>query len=192
MKSFLLSFGFLLLSVAIFATSVEPTPKKINTTTSNITWKGYKMIKSHEGTLKLQSGTLQFTDNKLTGGEMVVDMNTLTCTDLEAGKGKERLEGHLKADDFFGVDNHPTAAIKFLKVTPKGNGGEYEIAANVTIKNITKEIKFNATAKNGTATADLKLDRSEFDVKFGSGKFFDNLGDKAINDEFELSVALQF
>jgi polyisoprenoid-binding protein YceI len=106
------------------------------------------------------------------------------------GGGKGKLEGHLKSDDFFGVAAHPTATIKFTKVVSRGVAGEYKITANITIKNITKEIKFNATAKDGTANATIKLDRSDFDIKYGSGSFFDNLGDKTIYDEFDLAITL--
>lgn len=192
MKSLLLSFGILFMSLAVFATGVEPISKNIKLSNSNVGWKGYKFVKSHEGTLKFKSGNLVFSGDQLTGGELTVDMTTLTCTDLAAGSGKEKLEGHLKSEDFFGVEKFPSATIKFTNVAAKNNAGDYDITANVTIKDKTKEIKFKANAKNGVATADLKLDRSDFDVRFGSGKFFDNLGDKAINDEFELSVSLKY
>ncbi len=192
MKSLLLSFSLLFLSVFVYATNVEPGNKKINVTQSNIGWKGYKFTKSHEGTLKFKSGNLEFKGNQLVGGEMVVDMTTLTNTDMAAGSGKEKLEGHLKSEDFFGVEKYPTASIKFTKVTANGIAGEYQITANVTIKNKTKEIKFTANVKDGNANAVLKLDRSDFDVRFGSGKFFDNLGDKAISDEFDLNVSMKY
>ncbi len=192
MKSLLLSFSFLLLSVVMFAADVKPSPKKVDLSNSVVTWKGYKIMSSHEGTLKFKSGSLEFDGKALKGGELVVDMTTITCTDLAAGSGKEKLEGHLKSDDFFGVEKFPTATIKFTKVSPKGKTGEYEITANVTIKETTKEIVFIATAKDGMANATLKLDRADFNVKYGSGKFFDNLGDKAIYDEFDLNVSLKY
>lgn len=191
MKFLVLSFSFLLSSAFAFANGVLPAAKPINTTTSNINWKGYKVTGSHEGNIKFKSGSLSFNEMTLTGGELTVDMNSLDCTDLQGG-GKGKLEGHLKSDDFFGVAAHPTAAIKFTKVSSRGVAGEYKITANITIKNITKEIKFNATVKDGKGNASIKLDRSEFDIKYGSGSFFDNLGDKTIYDEFELNISLNY
>lgn len=189
---YVLSFSFLLLSVVMFATGVEPSIKKIDVTQSNIIWKGYKMLKSHEGTLSFQSGHLKFNGNQLIGGEMIVDMTTLVNTDMSAGSGKERLEGHLKSDDFFGVEKYPTASIQFIKVKNINDNKNYEITSKITIKNITKEVKFNVILDGPTATAVLKLDRSDFDVRFGSGKFFDNLGDKTIKDEFDLNVSVKY
>lgn len=186
------SLSFLLLSVVMFATGVEPTIKKIDVANSNIIWKGYKILKSHEGTLSFESGSLKFNGNQLIGGEMVVDMTTLNNTDMAEGSGKEKLEGHLRSDDFFGVEKYPTASIQFTKVKSLVDKKTYEITSKITIKNITKEIKFNVIVDAGIATAVLKLDRSDFDVKFGSGKFFDNLGDKTIKDEFDLNVSVKF
>lgn len=191
MKSLIFSIPFLLLTLIVNAKGGDPTTKAINTGTSNIVWKGYKVTGAHEGNIKFKAGNLKFEGTNLTGGELTVDMNSIDCTDLDGG-GKGKLEGHLKSDDFFGVANHPTANIKFTKVTSRGLMGEYKVTANITIKNKTKEIKFNATIKDGVANAMIKLDRSEFDIKYGSGSFFDNLGDKTIYDEFDLAVSLKY
>ena len=147
MKSFLFSLSILLFSVASFATGVEPSKKSINVATSKIMWKGYKVTGSHDGTVSFKSGSLTFDNNKLTGGELVVDVKSLAVTDLSGG-GKDKLEGHLKSPDFFGVDTHPTAAIKFVKVASRGKEGEYRVTANITIKNITKEIKLFTARTN--------------------------------------------
>lgn len=191
MKSLFFSFSFLFLSLLVSANGVAPITKNINAGTSNIMWKGYKVTGSHEGNIKFKSGNFKFEGDVLTSGDLTVDMNSIDCTDLSGG-GKGKLEGHLKSDDFFGVEKNPTAAIKFTKVTSRGVAGEYKVTANITIKNITKEIKFNATVKDGTATAAIKLDRSDFDIKYGSGSFFDNLGDKTIYDEFDLAINIKY
>ena len=142
---------------------------------------------------KIKNGNLDFTDGKLTGGNFDIDMASITVTDLEGGM-KGKLEGHLKSADFFGTEKYPTAKFVITKVVSRGKAGEYKIVGNITIKETTKEIKFNAnvTEENGvkTATADITLDRSEFNVRYGSGSFFDGLGDKTIYDEFDLSVNL--
>jgi len=191
MKSVLFSFGLLLLSVAVFANGVEPSKKNINTTTSKIIWKGYKVLGSHDGTANFKSGNLLFENSILIGGELEVDVTSIKVTDLSGG-AKDKLEGHLKSPDFFGVESHPTASIKFVKVASRGKEGEYRVTANITIKNITKEIKFDANVANGSGTAAIKIDRSEFDIRYGSGSFFDSLGDKTIYDEFDLNVAINF
>ncbi|MCB0707155.1 MAG: YceI family protein [Saprospiraceae bacterium] len=165
----------------------------VNTTQSTISWKAYKVTGSHEGILKLKEGALNVQDGQLIGGNFIMDMTSISVTDLE-GDMKGKLEGHLKSDDFFGVTTYPTAKLEVTNVTSRGTEGAYKVTANLTIKNITKEIKFNADIlqENGQTigTADIVVDRSDFNVRYGSGSFFENLGDKTIYDEFELSVRL--
>lgn len=181
----------LTLVVALATTIATAQNKKINTEKSIINWVGKKVTGQHSGTISFQSGTLVFEKNALKGGSFTVDMTSINVTDLEAGKGKEKLEGHLKADDFFGTDKFATSTLDFKKIGSKGNG-VYTVTADLTIKGITNSVSFDITVKGNTATAKLMVDRTKFDIKYGSGSFFDNLGDKAINDEFELNVNLQF
>lgn len=165
----------------------------VDVTSSNIIWNGYKVTGQHSGTVKVKNGNLLFNNNQLSGGSFEVDMNSITCTDLDseyAGK----LVGHLKSDDFFGVAKYPAAKFVIARAIPQDTKGNYKIIGNLTIKQTTKEVKFlaNLTENNGkvTATGKITLDRSEYDVRFGSGSFFDNLGDKTIYDEFDLNVTL--
>jgi len=164
--------------------------KVINTEASTITWKAYKVTGSHEGTIDLASGNLDFNGTILTGGAFVVDMTTINTTDLE-GEYKQKLDGHLHSDDFFGTATHKTASLEITSVKASGKNA-YNATANLTIKNITKEVNFTISVYGSKATANLKVDRSQFDVRYGSGSFFDNLGDKTIYDEFDLVVDLQF
>ncbi len=163
-------------------------------TTSEIVWKAYKVTGQHDGTVDLKNGTLIFQDNLLVGGDFSMDMTTIKNTDMAGGGGAAKLEGHLRSDDFFSVDNHPTADFKITNVIPYGTTGNYKIKGDLTIKGITKEIKFMANVANIdgvlTATADITIDRSEFDVRYGSGTFFDGLGDKALHDNFDLFIKL--
>lgn len=165
----------------------------VDITSSNIVWKGYKVTGEHTGTVKLKNGNLQFADNQLTGGSFEVDMNTINCTDLE-GEYAGKLVGHLKSDDFFGVSKYPTAKFVITRVIAQDTKGNYKVIGNLTIKETTKEIKFfvNLVEKDGkvTASGKLTIDRSEFNVRYGSGSFFDNLGDKTIYDEFDLAISL--
>jgi polyisoprenoid-binding protein YceI len=173
------------------ATISSAQTKKINTEKSTISWVGKKVTGSHEGTISFKEGNLIFKGKKVAGGNFTVDMNSITATDLKAGQGKENLEGHLKADDFFGTASFPTATLVFKSIGDKGNG-TYSVTADLTIKNVTESVKFDLVVAKNTAKTAFKVDRTKFGIKYGSGSFFDSLGDKAINDEFELSISLQY
>ena len=178
--------------VAVFSTAtVSAQNKKINVATSSIDWVGKKVTGAHMGKINFSSGTLVFKGDKLKGGEFVVDMNSITVTDLEAGKGKEKLDGHLKADHFFGVEKFPTAKLEFKLISDNGDG-TYNVTANMTIKEITHPVNFVITVKGNTATTKFNIDRTKYGIKYNSGSFFESLGDKAIYDEFELAVSLKF
>lgn len=170
---------------------VSAQTKNVNAAKSSIAWVGKKVTGQHEGTVKLKDGSFFFKDNKITRGKFTVDMTSIEVTDMKAGEGKEKLEGHLKADDFFGTEKFATASMNFTKVSPKANG-VYAVTADLTIKGITKPVNFDLTVKGNAATAKVVVDRTKYDIKYGSGSFFDNLGDKAISDNFDLTVSLQF
>jgi polyisoprenoid-binding protein YceI len=192
MKKNLLS---LTLAVIIGASATANTPvneekKAVKSEESKVTWKAYKVTGSHTGTVALKSGALVFDEGKLTGGEFEVDMTSLISTDLE-GEYKGKLEGHLKSDDFFGVANHPTASLIFTEVEASGKNS-YEVTGDLTIKGITKPVTFDVSVYGNKATATMKVDRAQYDVRYGSGSFFENLGDKTIYDEFDLVVDLEF
>ena len=171
-------------------TTIEENKKEIKTDKSEVVWKGYKVTGSHEGTIAIQSGSLTFEDEKLTGGEMVINMTTINTTDLE-GEYKGKLDGHLKSDDFFGVANHPTATLVFKDVTASGKNA-YSVSGELTIKGKTNPVTFTISIYGSKATASLKVDRTEYDVRYGSASFFDGLKDKAIYDEFDLVADLEF
>lgn len=164
--------------------------KEINVETSKVVWKGYKVTGSHEGTITIKSGHLNFNEDRLTGGAFVIDMLSITNTDLE-GEYKGKLEGHLKSDDFFGVEKYPTASLIFTNVKPTGKNA-YLVTGDLTIKGKTETVTFNLSVYGSKANASLKIDRSKFDVKYGSTSFFDGLKDKAIYDEFDLVADLEF
>lgn len=174
--------------MAAFTTPVEE--KSIDTENSKVTWKGYKVTGSHEGTINLQSGSLEFNGEELTGGQFVADMSSLVSTDL-TGEYKGKLEGHLKSDDFFGVEKFPTATLNITGVKSTGKNS-YEISADLTIKGKTHPVSFDMSVYGNKATANVKIDRTLYDIRYGSGSFFDDLGDKTIYDEFDLVVDLQF
>lgn len=189
MKNFGLKTSLVLLLAMTLASFTAITTKTVNVKDSKITWKGYKVTGEHEGTIMLKSGELEFNGNTLVGGNFVMDMTTINTTDME-GEWKEKLDGHLKNDDFFGVDKHKTATLKFTKVEPKAN--TYLVVGDLTIKGITKSVSFEMNVESNSANTLLKIDRTKFDIKYGSSSFFDDLKDKAIYDEFDLNVALKF
>lgn len=185
---------FFLPLLAILAMAAKVTTTyKVDTQNSNVVWTGYKVTGKHTGTVKIKNGTLTTDGGVITGGSFQIDMNSITNTDQE-GELAEKLVGHLKGDDFLGAASFPTASFVITKAIPQDTKGNYKILGNLTIKGITKEVKFfaNAAEANGmiNASGKITIDRSEFNMRYGSGSFFDGLGDKTIYDEFDLQVSL--
>ena len=165
---------------------------KVSTDDSKVEWVGKKVTGQHNGAIALKGGRLEMEGEQLVGGLFTIDMTSIEVLDLtDDSKGK--LEGHLKSGDFFGVEKFPTATFVITKAVPQGTGA-YKIVGNITIKGKTEEIQFPATVEekdgNIIAAATLSIDRSKFDVRYGSGSFFDNLGDKTIYDNFDLTISL--
>lgn len=177
----------LLVAVSFSANAQE---KKIDTKESSIKWVGKKVTGQHEGTIDLKSGVAIFKKGKLVGGNFTVDMGSIEVTDLEAGKGKEKLEGHLKADDFFGTDKYPTATLVIKKIDEK-SAGLYRATADLTIKGVTSSVNFDINVAKENITAALKIDRTKFGIKYKSKNFFEGLGDNVIYDEFDLNVSIK-
>jgi polyisoprenoid-binding protein YceI len=181
----------ILMAVVTFSfTTIEGEKKEIKTDNSTVTWKGYKVTGSHYGTVALKSGHLVFDEGKLTGGEFEVDMTTIVTNDLE-GEYKGKLEGHLKSDDFFGVEKFPTANLVFTNVKSTGKNS-YEVTGDLTVKGKTAPVTFEMSVYGNKATANVKIDRTVYDIRYGSTSFFDDLKDKAIYDEFDLVTDLEF
>ena len=165
----------------------------VNAGESKVEWLGKKVTGEHKGNIAIASGELEFSDDKLTGGTFEIDMHSITNSDLENEEGRNKLVGHLKSDDFFGVEKYPKAHLVIKNVTHE-QGSKYMVSGDVTIKGITKTIEFpvelSENDSKAWATAMITMDRSEFDVKYGSGSFFDGLGDKMIYHDFVLNVTV--
>ena len=169
-----------------FTAKAQEVQKVLDVKKSHIQWVGKKFGGSHEGTLHFKEGFLVFEKDQLVGGEFVVDMESLLVTDLE-GEEKGYLEKHLKNEDFFGVDKHKEAHLKIKNV--QGN----LVTADLTIKNITKPLKFSIEFKNKRAAfVKTEIDRTLYGIKYKSKSFFSGLGDKVIYDDFEIQVTLIF
>ena len=175
----------LLLITGVAFGSINPIP----VTAATIEWKGYKIAYERWGTIELESGELDFEEGTLTGGNFVVDMTTIQVTSLE-GKKKANLEKHLRSDDFFGVEQFSNATMIITAVKQTTDG--YTVTGDFTIKGQTHPVTFPMTIDGNTATAKVKIDRSKYNVRYGSDSFFDNLGDRVIYNEFDLNVVLIF
>ncbi|MBA4276348.1 YceI family protein [Flavobacterium sp.] len=180
----------LALVVVLTTATVSAQTKKIDAAASTIEWVGKKVTGQHNGTVNFKDGALVFKGAKLKGGSFTVNMTSLTATDL-SGEYQGKLNGHLKADDFFGTDKFPTATLVFKKIGAK-SANVYTVTADLTIKGITKPVTFDITVNGNTATTAFNVDRTKYDIKYNSKSFFESIGDKAIYDEFELKVALKF
>lgn len=161
-----------------------------NLTKSSVEWTGKKVTGKHTGTISLLEAKLIFKDSKLVDGSFVLDMESITCTDL-GGVMAAKLVGHLKSEDFFDVKSFNESTLEFTKVKHI-EGNSYLIVADLTIKGITHPIEFTTNVKTHEAIATLKVDRTLYDVRYGSASFFDNIGDKAIDDIFEIKVKLVY
>jgi len=178
------------LFVALGTTVATAQTKAIDAKKSTINWVGKKVTGEHSGTVNFQEGNLIFKSGKVAGGNFTVDMTSLTATDL-TGDWKGKLDGHLKSEDFFGTEKYPTSTLVFKKIAAKGNG-VYTVTADLTIKGITNPVTFDLAVKGNTASTKLTIDRTKYGIKYNSKSFFDSIGDKAIYDDFELTVNLQF
>ncbi|HEY1078464.1 MAG TPA: YceI family protein [Bdellovibrio sp.] len=182
-----------LVFVAVSAQAAET--YKIDTAASSVAWKGFKkMGSSHDGGISVKEGTVTVDKNKVTGGEVVVDMKTITNNDLkDSADYQKKLLGHLSNADFFNVEKYPTSTFKITKVSTVKN--ETIVKGDLTMIGQTNPVEFpiKVMIDKGTATGEgtLKIDRTKWGLKYGSGNFFKELaGDKIISDEFELTLKI--
>lgn len=179
----------LVLAVVMFTHVLTAQKVEINTESSTAHWLGKKIGGEHDGYIKLKSGELEIKGDKIVSGNFVMDMNSITNTDIEDADYSTKLVGHLKSDDFFGVATYPTAKFIITKST-KFKNGKATVSGELTIKNKTETISFDVVKGASTYEAKIDIDRAKFDVRYGSDSFFDNLGDKVIDDIFTLTIKL--
>lgn len=171
---------------------------RVATEQSSVNWRGTKVTGAHEGEIELESGVLTVAGDQLTGGTVVINMQSITVTDIQEEEDNANLVGHLKSDDFFSVEQHPTARFVITDVATitgaEAGGATHNITGDLTIKGTTESVSFPATVtvESGKVTAkgEAIVDRSKYDVRYGSETFFGNLGDKAISDEFQIMFDL--
>ena len=172
---------------------------KVDTAKSMINWTGKKPTGTHMGTISLSEGFVSVTDKTVQAGTFVIDMKSITATDVE-GDMKANLEAHLKGTvegkegDFFNVNKHPNGAFSITKVADEN--GKTMVSGNLTLLDKTNNVTFPATVSFSGNMMTLKsdsfmIDRTQWGINYGSKSIFDNLGDKFVNDEIELTVMLQ-
>lgn len=165
----------------------------VDNSKSTVKWHAKKVTGEHFGTILVKNGTLEVKNNALTGGTIEIDMKTIADDDIKDAGMKAKLVGHLKSDDFFSVEKFPVSTFNLTKIK-KLKGSEYEFTGDLTIKGITHPVTFKAVStvegKILKADGQMVINRAKFDVRYGSGAFFSNLGDKMIYDEFTLDFQL--
>ena len=193
MKTIVLSLVLSTATLFAFATKPHVDDVRVNEKSSTIKWIGSKVASSHEGNVNIAKGSLAIDHGTLVGGQIAIDMNSISCTDIKSEDKNKNLVGHLKDEDFFNTKKFPSAVIKITKAV-KGKGNSYKIIADLTIKGITQPIAFDAdvtiTGLNFLAKASIKIDRTKWDIKYRSGTFFEKLGDKMILDEITFDIFL--
>ncbi|MCS7004879.1 MAG: YceI family protein [Cytophagales bacterium] len=164
---------------------------------SKVNWKGKKVTGEHYGTIGIEAGSVKLDSGRLSAGEITIDMKTIAVLDIPADKEENgKLKKHLESADFFDVAKFPKSTLKLTSVTQGNNSNEYTAKGLLTIKGIEKEISFPLTiqaVENNVLSAKgtITIDRTLYNVKYGSGKFFKNLGDKLIDDNFEISFEIK-
>ena len=161
---------------------------------SELSWIGKELsTKIHTGSLNISNGIIQVGDDNSVSGNIKINMSTINVTDLQ-GRSKEMLEKHLRSADFFEVENYPEAQINFKSKSFNKLVNQISFEGDLTIKDITNPISFNATLIESSpylkANAILSFDRSKYNVRFRSGSFFENLGDKLIFDNIDINIKL--
>ena len=181
------------LTFAGLFTAIQAQTYRADQAKTVIWWQGKKIGGEHRGTIKLKSAEVEMKYNKPSGGTVVIDMNSIVNTDIENEGTRKRLEDHLKSEDFFDVEKYPEARFE-ITGSERNNGGSIKVTGNLTIKGITKPLGFTCdlTASDEILifNGHIDIDRTLFDVRYRSAKFFENIADRAINDIFTLDYEL--
>jgi polyisoprenoid-binding protein YceI len=162
---------------------------------STMTWHAKKVGGEHTGNVKIAKGVLNVESNKLLSGNFVMDMTSIDDTDITNETFNKKLTDHLKSEDFFSVEKHPTSTFKITKAAPiagaKQGEANHTITGDLTIKGITHPISFPATVKisgnSAEATAKFDVDRTKYDIKYRAA-LIGTAADKIIDDNFTIDL----
>jgi len=184
---------FLFLAIISVSSTIKAADYVVDKSASKVKWEGKKVTGKHNGTIAFDSGIVSVSKDKVSGGSFVIDMKSIVDLDLTDPEWNKKLIGHLSSDDFFSIAKFPQASMVVNKVSPV-SGDEYHFLADLTIKGIKKPVEFNAKVKvngdNLTAQGIITVNRTLYDIKYGSGSFFEGLGDKVIYDDFTLEFEI--
>lgn len=173
---------------------------KLDTSTSSLKWIGRKVASSHSGTVAIKTGSVTFSGEKIVAGQFVIDMNSIKNDDIAAEDMRSKLERHLKSDDFFSAASFPEASFvidSVVQIADTANTDDYTVSGKLTVKGIENPLEFPAVIraiKGGyTAYAKFTFDRSKWQIRYNSSKFFDlkQLGDRLIYDDVEIELNLK-
>tara|TARA_B110000003_G_scaffold9602_1_gene9893 strand:+ start:15893 stop:16525 length:633 start_codon:yes stop_codon:yes gene_type:complete len=166
----------------------------VDLASSVLTWKGTKPTGSHDGTIALKESSLILDSGKITGGEFIIDMSSIKNLDMAGSDGASKIEAHLKAPDFFDIASYPISTFVITEV--KELDSKLLVTGNLTIKDVTKSITIPASLYESDGisvfTSELfNIDRADFNVKYRSKTWFDNLKDRFIDDLVEMSFTVK-
>ncbi|MGV3638501.1 MAG: YceI family protein [Flavobacteriales bacterium] len=185
----------LLLAAALTFGAQAQSSKPILPAESKLLWTASKVTGDHTGRVLVKGGSVTVKDGALVAAEVVIDMMGITCIDIENEGTNAKFVGHLKGPDFFDVEKHPTATFTSTKVEAIEGASpgkpNYRVTGDLTIKGITKPTSFTCIfwqeGDLARAAASFSFDRTQYDIKYRSGAFFPELGDKAIADDVDLT-----
>ncbi|MBA93591.1 MAG: hypothetical protein CMG47_00800 [Candidatus Marinimicrobia bacterium] len=184
-----------LLYIFLFSLIFSSNQFEIDDKKSSIQWKGTKSTGSyHDGLISVDNSILNIDDNNmLLNGTIIIDMNSIICTDIQDKESNSYLVKHLKNDDFFSTEFFPKSILTINKVTPIKDDN-YSVAADLTIKDQTHPIDFiaNIIIKDdiGLASGKIEINRAKYNIKYKSQSWYPDIGDRFINDIFELYFTL--
>ena len=193
--------GSVAASEAAAVSDVAAEALSVDATASALSWKGFKPGGEHYGKLPISAGQLDIKDDVLHGGYVTIKMDGIIVEDLKAEEGGDKLKAHLEGEDFFDVAKYPEAKFELTDVPAEGLKitDIKELKGNLTLTDVTKNITIPvasiqrdaATGKYSFTSQTFRINRADWNVKYGSKSFFTGLGDKFINDDIELSFVLQ-
>ena len=187
MKLLLLTIGTCILSMSNLTYGQTQLPIDVNL--SNIKWFGEYTFYfgGHDGTIRFEEGHFIKTGDVITGGEFVIDMNSIVCLDIENEEATSGLVDHLKDPDFFDVINYPKAKLSITRVEYH-DPVNMKVYADLTVKGITEPIDFQAKVdfEKEEMITKFKIDRMRWDISYNS-----SMRDSAISDAIGFDIVLK-
>jgi len=182
-----------------FTPVVEERVYTVDIAESVIEWTGRNITGAHYGTIHILSGSVPIRRGLPAKATFTIDINSITNFDVQDPTLNQVLVNHLKSDDFFDVKKFPTARFDSTVFKPiagaKAGVPNYEVTGKLTMKGITNDVSFSTVVSLRddlalTAEAHFDIDRTLWNVNYGSGKFFEKLGRHLVYDTISLQLKL--